>query len=177
MKKLTSILSALALVAGMTVAESIPAYSAPTPRSPIDIRGNQIVPIQYRHWRGGGWRGGWRGGWGGWGGNRYWYRGHGGPYWGAGAYWGGGPYYGGPYYGGYYRPGYRYYDGGWFPLAAFGSGLIIGNALAAPAYRAPVYGGDSYHIRWCYNRYRSYRAYDDTFQPYYGPRRQCISPY
>jgi GH18 family chitinase len=33
------------------------------------------------------------------------------------------------------------------------------------------------HVNWCYNRYRSYRAYDNTFQPYHGPRRQCISPY
>ena len=26
-------------------------------------------------------------------------------------------------------------------------------------------------------RYRSYRAYDNTFQPNYGGRRQCFSPY
>jgi hypothetical protein len=31
-------------------------------------------------------------------------------------------------------------------------------------------------VDWCYSRYRSYRAYDNTFQPYYGPRRQCIGP-
>ncbi|MCB8828228.1 BA14K family protein, partial [Escherichia coli] len=29
--------------------------------------------------------------------------------------------------------------------------------------------------RWCYNRYRSYRAYDNTYQPNNGPRRQCVS--
>lgn len=33
------------------------------------------------------------------------------------------------------------------------------------------------HVSWCYDRYRSYRAYDNTFQPYHGPRRQCRSPY
>jgi hypothetical protein len=33
------------------------------------------------------------------------------------------------------------------------------------------------HIRWCQNRYRSYRASDNTFQPYRGPRRACRSPY
>jgi len=33
------------------------------------------------------------------------------------------------------------------------------------------------HVRWCHNRYRSYRASDNTFQPYNGPRRQCRSPY
>lgn len=38
-------------------------------------------------------------------------------------------------------------------------------------------GGSSAHVRWCYDRYRSYRAWDNTFQPYHGPRRQCWSPY
>ncbi|WP_265518065.1 BA14K family protein [Nitratireductor luteus] len=33
------------------------------------------------------------------------------------------------------------------------------------------------HVSWCYDRYRSYRAYDNTFQPYNGPRRACRSPY
>ena len=33
------------------------------------------------------------------------------------------------------------------------------------------------HIQWCYDRYRSYRAWDNTFQPYNGPRQQCWSPY
>jgi hypothetical protein len=33
------------------------------------------------------------------------------------------------------------------------------------------------HVNWCYNRYRSYRAWDNTFQPYNGPRRLCRSPY
>lgn len=49
-----------------------------------------------------------------------------------------------------------------------------------PVYRyrrAPIYRGRNPHVRWCYNRYRSYRAYDNTFQPNYGPRRQCYSPY
>ncbi|QPC92350.1 BA14K family protein [Mesorhizobium sp. INR15] len=35
----------------------------------------------------------------------------------------------------------------------------------------------SAHVQWCYNRYRSYRAFDNTFQPYNGPRQQCWSPY
>jgi hypothetical protein len=33
------------------------------------------------------------------------------------------------------------------------------------------------HVNWCENRYRSYRAWDNTFQPYHGPRQQCWSPY
>jgi len=79
----------------------------------------------------------------------------------------------------YARPGYRYYNGWWFPGAAFVTGAIIGGALAAqsePIYRPRNYGGGD-HVEWCYNRYRSYRASDNTYQPYEGPRRQCVSPY
>lgn len=73
----------------------------------------------------------------------------------------------------YARPGYRHHNGYWFPLAAFGAGAIIGGAIAND--RGYVGGGS--HVNWCANRYRSYRAYDNTYQPYGGPRRQCMSPY
>ena len=33
------------------------------------------------------------------------------------------------------------------------------------------------HMRWCHDRYRSYRAWDNTFQPHHGPRRACRSPF
>ena len=33
------------------------------------------------------------------------------------------------------------------------------------------------HVAWCQARYRSYRAYDNSFQPYHGARRQCWSPF
>ncbi|EEQ93584.1 BA14K family protein [Brucella intermedia LMG 3301] len=104
--------------------------------------------------------------------------------------WHGRPYRPGPgYWNGYrgdryYRHGYRRHnDGWWYPLAAFGAGAIIGGAIAAPppppppVYRAPAYGYSNSHVQWCYNRYRSYRASDNTFQPYNGPRQQCYSPY
>ncbi len=48
-----------------------------------------------------------------------------------------------------------------------------------PRRRAPVrrsYGSDA-HEEWCFDRYRSYRAYDNTYQPYRGGRRYCRSPY
>ncbi|CVI59327.1 MULTISPECIES: BA14K family protein [Agrobacterium] len=70
------------------------------------------------------------------------------------------------------RPGYRYHNGYWFPLAAFAAGAIIGGAMQQPR---PAYGGS--HVAWCQNRWRSYRAYDNTYQPYNGPRRICVSPY
>ena len=72
------------------------------------------------------------------------------------------------------RPGYRQYQGWWFPPAAFIAGAIVGGAVSQPPVRAvPV----DAHVDWCHARYRSYRSYDNTFQPYNGPRRQCISPY
>jgi len=33
------------------------------------------------------------------------------------------------------------------------------------------------HVDWCYNRYRTYRASDNTYKPTRNTRRQCISPY
>lgn len=59
-------------------------------------------------------------------------------------------------------------------IGGLAAGAIIGG-LANAQPRA-YYGGNS-HTSWCYNRYRSYRAYDNTYQPYYGPRRLCVSPY
>lgn len=70
------------------------------------------------------------------------------------------------------RNGYRQYNGFWFPAGAFIAGAIVGGAL-----NNNNYGGGSRHVQWCYDRYRSYRASDNTFQPYNGPRKQCYSPY
>jgi hypothetical protein len=86
--------------------------------------------------------------------------------------------------GGWYRnDGGRYNDRGWRRndrrnnagaiIGGFAAGAIIGGALAAQPRQ---YSGNS-NTQWCYNRYRSYRAYDNTFQPNHGPRRQCYSPY
>ncbi|MCJ8142005.1 BA14K family protein [Ancylobacter sp. A5.8] len=109
----------------------------------------------------------------------------GGPGYGRPGYRGPGPAYynrgGRHYYNGhrgynYYRPGYRQYNGWWFPAAAFATGALIGGAIAAqpgPTYVSP---GNA-HVRWCQSQYRSYRVSDNTFQPYNGPRQQCVSPY
>jgi hypothetical protein len=75
-----------------------------------------------------------------------------------------------------HRPGWRQHNGWWFPPAAFIAGAIVGGAIAnqpQPGYRP----GRNDHLRWCFDRYRSYRAADNTFQPNYGPRQQCVSPY
>lgn len=80
----------------------------------------------------------------------------------------------GPYgyyngYRGYRHPrrGYRQYRGYWFPPRAF----------RPHERRGPTRSMSRAHVEWCYNRYRSYRHWDNTFQPYHGPRRQCYSPY
>jgi hypothetical protein len=67
---------------------------------------------------------------------------------------GGSPYYGQRYYQPYYEPYY-----------------------APPPPRRAYRGGMNAHVAWCYDRYRSYRAYDNTYQPLRGPRRECRSPY
>lgn len=72
-----------------------------------------------------------------------------------------------------YRKGYREYNGWWFPAGAFIAGALITGAVTADRN---VSSGSA-HVDWCANRYRSYRAYDNTYQPYNGPRQQCVSPY
>lgn len=78
-----------------------------------------------------------------------------------------------------WRHGYRRHGDFWFPLAAFATGALITGAIIndRPPPRRVYRGGGSAHVQWCYDRYRSYRAYDNTYQPYNGPRRQCVSPY
>jgi len=154
-------ISAALVFASVTTSFAMP---MPVPAAPAaaDVQ-TDVQPVQWRggHYYGGGYRGGYYGG----------------------GYRGG---YGGGYYRGYrgyptYRSGYRYYNGYWFPLAAFGAGALIGGAIASqPRYYAPApapAGINPRHYEWCANRYRSYRAYDNTFQPNYGPRQQCLSPY
>ena len=74
------------------------------------------------------------------------------------------------------RHGYRYHNGFWFPPAAFALGAIIGGAVTNDN-RVRSGRMNPSHIRWCHDRYRSYREYDNSWQPYNGPRRQCRSPY
>jgi BA14K-like protein. len=77
------------------------------------------------------------------------------------------------------RPGYRRHsDGFWYPLAALGTAAIIGGIIANQPRNAPAQAGiNPRHVDWCSAKYRSYRSYDNTFQPNHGPRQQCYSPY
>jgi hypothetical protein len=165
MKKLATMLSAAALGITMTLGAFAPAQAVPLPapvasgQGVVDVQFNRGDEFQKRRWRGDGprqWRGEGPRYWGG--NNRAFHNGH----------------------RGYrdHRPGYRYYNGFWFPAGAFIAGAIISGAINNAA-QPPRYhrGGGSAHVQWCYNRYRSYRDYDNTFQPYNGPRQQCYSPY
>jgi hypothetical protein len=87
---------------------------------------------------------------------------------------------GGTYWNGHrgyreYHRGYRRHGDYWFPLAAFATGALITGAIVNSENNR-VYEGNS-HVQWCYDHYRSYRASDNTFQPNYGGRKQCRSPY
>ena len=69
------------------------------------------------------------------------------------------------------RRGYRYYNGYWFPEAAFMLGIIIqGMNRSNPDWED--------HVDWCYDRYGNrYRERDNTYISRSGYRRECISPY
>ncbi|WP_283194733.1 BA14K family protein [Rhizobium sp. AN80A] len=83
----------------------------------------------------------------------------------------------------YYRRDYNRYDDRYYRRHNNNAGAIIGGLAAgaliggiiASQPRAPRYVGND-HVSYCYNRYRSYRASDNTYQPNYGPRRQCVGP-
>lgn len=86
----------------------------------------------------------------------------------------------------HYRGGGGYYDDGAAAILGLGLGLGLGSMYNSYDYYAPPPPPRRYyrterlssaHVRWCYDRYRSYRAWDNTFQPYNGPRQQCWSPY
>lgn len=183
-RTLRAAVCAVALTLGLATAASAAPIVPASPAAPVGERsasaGLPIEQVQSRGGRGGGhYRGGGRPGGGnyhgggrprggyhhggnwnrhGWNGNhRGWY----GP-----RYYGPRRYYGGTgLYLGFGVPAYRYYDPYYLP---------------APVYRPRVYRArpvGNAHVAWCYERYRSYRDYDNTFQPYNGPRRQCRSPY
>lgn len=161
----------IAISAAVALTGVSPTFAMQMPAAPVAAANTTTSPdIEQVQWRHGYYRGGY--------GRGYYGGGYGRGYYGGG-------YYRRGWYGGYrgypgYRHGYRYYDGYWYPLAAFGAGALIGGAIASqPRYvaPAPVAGLNPRHYEWCEARYRSYRAYDNTFQPNNGPRRECLSPY
>ncbi|NNU48278.1 BA14K family protein [Rhizobium sp. WYCCWR 11279] len=65
---------------------------------------------------------------------------------------------------------YRRHDNTGAIIGGLAVGAIIGGIIASQP-RARAYG--SSHADYCYSRYRSYRASDNTYQPNHGPRRRC----
>jgi opacity protein-like surface antigen len=93
------------------------------------------------------------------------WRGHDGDRW---RHHGGGRYYRGRGYDRGYDRGYRHHHGN--------AGAIIGGLAAGAIIGGIVAGsrsGGGSHVQSCANRYRSYRASDNTYQPNSGPRVQC----
>lgn len=76
-----------------------------------------------------------------------------------------------------HRPGWG--NPGWYGPGWGGPGVGIYIDPPAPRYRPRYYTrrASDPHVEWCYARYRSYREWDNTWQPNRGPRRECISPY
>ncbi|MDQ0456426.1 BA14K family protein [Rhizobium paknamense] len=69
------------------------------------------------------------------------------------------------------RSGYRRHsDGFWYPLSAFGARPLPRTPDAERSTRNPS------RQERCAERYRSYRAFDNTYQPLIGPRQKCGSP-
>jgi BA14K-like protein len=75
--------------------------------------------------------------------------------------------------------GYRRSNGYWFPPEAFLGALIINGIIQnqQPVYRQHGMSYGDAHIQWCQNRYRSYDIRTDSYQPNYGGRKLCNSPY
>jgi hypothetical protein len=65
-----------------------------------------------------------------------------------------------------------------YPQDLRGYPVPLYSTSRAAIHRYALYGNEwSAHIGWCHERWRSYRASDNSYQPVYGPRRQCRSPY
>jgi hypothetical protein len=147
MKRLSLPITALALSGALAISSIVPAAAMPVVQPQVN-RSGDVETVAAHHSRT--WirhhNHGWRGHYVR-GGHHYWH-GHRG-------------------YRNYHR-GYRRYHGFWFPPAAFAAGVVIGTTVH--------HRRGSAHVRWCRNHYISYRASDDTYQPYHGPRRRCVSP-
>jgi len=101
----------------------------------------------------------------------------------------------------HHRPGFRRHkDGWWYPKEAFNDASNI-NKTSVKQQNTPAEATQndqpraannrpstrkqktkpshpsSKHIAWCAKKYRSYRAFDNTFQPKRGKRKTCRSPY
>lgn len=148
MKFFPKAISAGAVAAVMCLTTTVSAAPIPAPLSSSGV--SSIEQVQYRHQERRSWKNGYRAQREN---RRGWYHGQ----------------------RGYrdHRRGYRRHsDGFWYPLAAFGAGAIIGGAIAPHGAST-----SNRHVRWCADRYKTYRASDNTYVPRVGVRAICRSPY
>ncbi len=89
----------------------------------------------------------------------------------------------------HYRRGYvKYKDNWWYPEAAFVTELHLSTKdaslkVVSDAKRVFLTSSSEKkepwmlkeHIESCRARYRSYHKNDNSFQPFHGPRKQCLS--
>lgn len=57
------------------------------------------------------------------------------------------------------------------------SRAAVDHTLVTGAVEASTNADRQAALEWCRNRYRSYRAADNSYQPYNGSRRQCQPPF
>ncbi|UVK52197.1 BA14K family protein [Mesorhizobium sp. AR02] len=178
-------LIALGIVSGITAPSAAGPILQPDLSIPTSTAAPTVTPVR-EGWAGGNnrefnnnWNNDWR--WRRHDGRRNWNRGN----WDRGNWNGGDDW--------RWRHGRRHYHGGYYDdgagaaILGLGLGLGLGSMYNnynnydyyAPPPRRYYRAGrlSNAHVQWCYNRYRSYRAWDNTFQPYNGPRQQCWSPY
>ena len=74
----------------------------------------------------------------------------------------------------YYAPGYYQQPTYYAPVYAEPRVVYVEPRRVA---RRAARRANNAHLDWCFARYRSYDAGSNTYQPYNGPRRQCVSPY
>lgn len=162
--KLISTLCATALTAAMAMTSFAPAQAAPIVVPVAPAASSDVTPVDGTSWTGGRDGGSY---WqprryfrdrNGWNNNRHGWRRDG---WNRN--------------GGYYRD--RNLGGA--VIGGLITGAIVGGVLnnSGPVYRDRVYRGGNAHVQWCYDRYRTYRASDNTYVPRVGQRAYCNSPF
>jgi len=74
------------------------------------------------------------------------------------------------------RGHHHHHDHGFNHFGLFFSPFAFGGYPYS--YHQPrFYGGSSAHVRWCHNRYRSYKPWNNTWRAYSGRVYHCRSPF
>lgn len=85
----------------------------------------------------------------------------------------------------HYRNGYRKHtDGWWYPEAAFQPNAKAGvtnESVQAISHKQKDSEEKPWqiksHVDYCLAKYKTYSASDNTYQPFEGARKACVSPY